>query len=159
MMTDGLCSRVDRWQWYLQSRTQDKGRSYRGSRGGLVQIYVWGWYKKMFRKIVFVGLYFSPKVGTRSAKISASRAERFGDMERFCQCHYGLWEREGDSERERGVWEVRNSPLGNHKIPPQLAVYLIFQGVPKSYVLLGPHCHSSEGSLSQIVLMLSFQLE
>ena len=92
-------------------------------------------------------------MGTRSAKISANRAKRFGDMERFCQCHYGLWEREGDSERERCLGSEE------HKIPPQLAVYLIFQGVPKSYVLLGPHCRSSEGSLSQIVLMLSFQLE
>lgn len=57
----------------------------------------------MFRKVVSAGPYFSPKVGIKSAKISASRAEGFSDMEKFCKCHHGVWERKGDSGRDAFV--------------------------------------------------------
>lgn len=99
----------------------------------------------MFRKVVSDGLYFSPKAGTRfSPKISASRAESF--RERFCKCHQ--WSMgKGGWQWESGIClGGEGESSGNCKIPLQLAVNLLFPGVPKSHVFLRPCCHSSEGA-------------
>lgn len=142
--TDKVCSRGAGWQWYLESRAQDKGSSYRGSLGGLVQICVWWSYEKI-KKVVSTGLSFSPQVGTRSsANIYASRAESFRDMERFCKCHQ--WSMgKGGCQWERGICLVgEGESSSNCKITLQLAIDLLFPGVLKSHILLCAHCHSSE---------------
>lgn len=118
-------------------------------RMGTDHVCVWGWYKKVFRKAVFVGLYFSLKVEQSLLKYLQAELRGLGTWASSVSTIkvYGKGGNGRVRERERDrCLGGEGESSGNCKIPPQLAVNLLFPGVPKSYILLGPHCHSSVGA-------------